>query len=144
MYVPQIARPWKCLLVLLWGMFWMRRWKKGEDKCCDDCKDLKSWYCGISVIFVPMQGSALQLCSHHPAKLILSCIQKTFRSDNLPLLEMGKTWPLPAAVEVRRRIWVSLVFTSHSPFFSVVEFSMSCSHVLCNCCFSFKFSLASS
>lgn len=29
----------------------MRSWKKWQDKCCDDCKDLKSLHCGISVRF---------------------------------------------------------------------------------------------
>lgn len=68
----------------------MRRWKKCQDKCCDDYKNLKSWSCGIGVRFVPGRDSALQLCSHHTA-IILSCIQKSFRSDNLPVLEMRKT-----------------------------------------------------
>lgn len=31
----------------------MRRWKKCQDKCCDDYKDLKSWYCGIGVNLFP-------------------------------------------------------------------------------------------
>lgn len=85
---------------------------------------------------VPFSYAAIALPS-------LSCpVFWSFRSDSLPILEMVKTWPLPAAVEVRGRIWVFLVFTSQSLFFSAVEFSMSCSHVMCNCCFSFKFSLA--
>lgn len=57
----------------------------------------------------------------------LSCIQKSFKSDYLPVLEMWKMRSLPAAVEVVERIRVSWGFTSHSSCSFTLEVPMCCS-----------------
>lgn len=120
-------------------------WEGGRNAKINAVMTTRIWKVGIvaslSDLFpgraVPFSYAAITLPS-------LSCPVFTRVSGLIICLSLkwGRRDPLPAAMEVRGRIWVSLVFTSHSPSFSAVEFSVSCSHVMCNCCFSFKFSLA--
>jgi len=46
----------------------MGRWKTGQDKCCDEGKDLRSQHCGISVSSVPRPGTVLALVQPSPSR----------------------------------------------------------------------------
>lgn len=87
------------------SLFWYEgcfEWEGGRNGKINAVVTTSIWkistVASMSVLFQG-RGVSLPVCSRHHAKLILSCIQKSLKSDYLPVLEMWKMWPLPAAVE---------------------------------------------
>lgn len=103
------------------SLFWYEgcfEWEGGRNGKIEAVMTTRIWKIStVALVSALLQGrrGSLHLCSHDHSKHILCCIQKSFKSDYLLVLEIWKIWPFPAAVEVEGRIWVSRAFTSHSP-----------------------------